>query len=110
MATPIKVDATHLPPKRTKGARLLLALLRGEKLDPATAFAEYNLTTMHARASELRKLGWPIQVVYKAHPKQVGEEYPVYGFDDHFLRWVGNREQVDPTKYKYQGGRGKFRV
>lgn len=112
MAAPIKVDATHLPPKRTKGARLLLALLRGEKLDPGTAFEKYNLTTMYARASELRKLGWPIGVIYKPHPKQIGEEYPVYGFDDHFLRWVGDRagQDVDPTTYEHQAGRGKFRV
>jgi hypothetical protein len=113
MAAPVKpidVRAACLPSKRSKGGRLLIALLRGEKLDPGTAFAQHNLTTIYARASELRALGWPVAVVYKPHPVRRGEDYPVYGFDDHFLRWVSKQKVVDPAAYKHQHGRGKFKV
>lgn len=109
----IDIVPEALAPPGTKGSRLLGALLRGEKITPQAA-VDYNMTTVHARAAELRRAGWPVETMKLEHPRYPKETYPVYYFLDHFIRWCKEQAAagipVDPRRYNYNGGRGKFKV
>lgn len=98
----------HIPPEGTKQRMLLAALLRGERVDPFIALMEFNLPTLHARASELRKMGWPVRAEDVAHPKLGRETVRRYFFDTHFRRWMQDNPDLAPSEYSGQEGRGKF--
>lgn len=100
--------ATHVPPEGTKQYQLLARLLRGERVDPFTALMEINLPTVNARASELRRMGWPVRSKKEPHPKLPNEKIVVYFLDDHFRRWIGENPDQHPSTYPGQEGRGKF--
>ena len=100
--------APHVPKVGTKAYRLLAALLRGVEVDPGYAFSELNLPTLQARASELRKLGWPVRALERFHDKLTTEQVTYYVLDAGFRRWIAENPSTHPSKYPGQEGRGKY--
>jgi hypothetical protein len=96
------------PKKGTKGYKLLRVLIRGDHVTPLSAVTQLNLPTLQARASELRKVGWPVRVMKEPHPYLRGEEWDVYYFDDVFKLWLLQNEGKHPNQYPSQMGRGKY--
>lgn len=100
--------AKHIPQEGTKQFALLRALLQGATVDPIYAVAELNLPTANARASELRRMGWPIRDTQVPHPKLEREVMTAYFFDTHFRAWMAANMDKHPSEYPYKEGRGKF--
>lgn len=98
----------HIPSEKSKAYDLLRRLLRGDRVDPFTALMEMNLLSVNARASELRKAGWPVLTKDEPHPKLADEKVVVYYFDQHFRHWMTNNPDRHPEEYPGQEGRGKF--
>jgi hypothetical protein len=96
------------PNNNTKQYKLLNLLLHGVRVDPIRANLELNLPTVMARASELRRLGWPVRVAKDPHPRLKGQEWTVYYFDPPFLAWVELNPGVHPREFQTALGRGKF--
>jgi hypothetical protein len=106
--TKTSARAPHIPAKGTKQYQLLSRLLAGDQVDPFTALMEMNLPTVNARASELRRMGWPVMSKKSPHPKLKSEWVVVFYFDQHFRRWVVDHPHLPPVEYTGQEGRGKF--
>lgn len=104
----VKTNSAHLPAQGTKLYRLLSALLKGVEVDPGYAYQELNLPTLQARASELRKLGWPVRAIDKPHPKLINERTTVYLLDAQFRRWIVSNPSKTPADYPVSEGRGKY--
>ena len=102
------MPAPHIPKTGTKLYLLLEALLEGKEVDPFMAMMEFNLPTVQARASELRRMGWPVRALDYAHPKLKDERIVVYKFDASFLRWIKAHPSNHPSEYPHQDGRGRF--
>lgn len=104
----VKPGAAHIPKAGTKLYVLLAALLRGVEVDPGYAFTELNLSTLQARASELRKLGWPVRALERPHPRMPRETYTYYFLDIAFRRWMAQNPSLPPSAYPGQDGRGRY--
>lgn len=104
----VPISAPHVPPVGTKLYKLLAALLKGVEVDPGYAYMELNLSTLQARASELRKMGWPVRALEKPHPKLINERITVYLLDSGFRRWIAENPGTHPREYQIQDGRGKY--
>jgi hypothetical protein len=100
--------APHVPAHGTKSYRLLAALLKGVQVDPGYAYMELNLPTLQARASELRKMGWPVRALERPHPKMVNEMTTYYLLDNHFRSWIAANPEKHPKLYSGRDGRGKY--
>jgi hypothetical protein len=88
---------------------MLHDMLQGRTVTVITALMDYNLMTPNARASELRKAGWPINSLQLPHPKLAGETITGYSMDAHFRDWwIKNGNDKRPIDYAPQAGRGKF--
>jgi len=96
------------PNRGTKQYRLLNALLQGRRVDPAYAVLNFNLPTLQARASELRRMGWPIRTEKEGHPRLKGETWDVYFMDEHFRGWIMDNPGRHPAEYGFSEGRGRF--
>jgi hypothetical protein len=102
-----------LPNEGGQQWRVLMGLLDGDKITPISAIIDYNCFAINARASELRKLGWPIRVIDMPHPNQEkfpGAMLPCYFMDAHFREWAISQRGKNPHPLDYPGqdGRGKF--
>lgn len=104
----VPVNAPHVPTAGTKLYRLLQALLKGVEVDPGYAYTELNLPTLQARASELRKLGWPVRALERPHPKLINERTTFYLLDSNFRQWIAANPRVHPKNYPGMEGRGKY--
>lgn len=106
----LKKTASHIPAVGTKQYALLSRLLSGDRVDPFTALQEINLPTLNARASELRRMGWPVMSKKEPHPNPAlrGEKIVVFFFDEHFRTWIAQNADQHPDAYPGQEGRGKF--
>lgn len=100
--------ARHIPPKGTKQRKVLEALLQGERVDPFYALMELNLSTLNARVSELRRMGWPVRSLPVPHPKLENEKVHQFFLDSHFRRWILESPDRHPGEYPHSEGRGKF--
>lgn len=96
------------PKKGSKAYALLNELLHGTRVDAAFSAMNLNLATLPARAAELRKLGWPVQVAEEPHPRIKAETWTVYFFDTHFRGWISDNHGKHPYDYPHQDGRGRF--
>lgn len=96
------------PNKGSKSHRLLAMLLNGVRITPHVALMRLNLLTVQARASELRKSGWPVRTTKEPHPELRGEEWIVYYFDDAFRLWMLQNVGKHPFEYGSAAGRGKY--
>jgi hypothetical protein len=104
----VPARAPHVPAEGTKSYRLLGALLKGVAVDAGYAYTELNLPTLQARASELRKLGWPVRAIERPHPKLVHEMTTFYLLDGNFRQWIAQNPDRHPSHYPGQEGRGKY--
>lgn len=106
----VERKADHIPATGTKQYALLSRLLAGQRVDPFVALQEMNLPTLNARASELRKMGWPVMSKKEPHPNPAlrGEKIVVFYFDAHFRQWIADNASLHPDAYPGQEGRGKF--
>lgn len=100
------------PPLGTQQDRLLRGLLGGDIISPISAIVDYNVMIPAARCAELRRLGWPIEVMYLPHPNRSqfpDDKLPSYFMDRHFRAWISEApEGTHPSEYKFKSGRGKF--
>lgn len=107
-----QIAANPFPPEGSQQYRLLAALLKGEQVTAISAIVGLNVMIVSARASELRKLGWPIRTMDIPHPNR--DEFPtatlpMYFLDQHFRRWIGGEGKgKHPALYSDTDGRGKF--
>ena len=90
-------------PSSQKSRAMLEALLRGVEVDFMHAYMEWNLATPMARASEFRRMGWPVASLKKPHETLANEEKTVYYIDASFRRWwhTQNPEITHPWDYDY---------
>jgi len=93
--------ATHIPSRGSKQYVLLEALLRGVRVDPFIALMEWNLPSLNARVSELRKMGWPVRSIALPHPKLRDETITAYVLDAHFRRWMIANATQHPRDYPF---------
>ncbi len=103
--------ADPFPKRGTQQFRLLSALLAGEKITAISAIVSLNVMIVSARASELRKMGWPIRTTETPHPNReayTNETLTVYMLDNHFRHWIGSDHSRHPAQYEDNDGRGKF--
>lgn len=94
-------EASHIPSRGSKQYVLLEALLRGVRVDPFIALMEWNLPSLNARVSELRKMGWPVRSIPLPHPKLPDEMITVYVLDAHFRRWMIANATQHPRDYPF---------
>lgn len=109
----VKVDprkADHIPPKGTKLYKLLGVLLKGVEVDVGYAYDNLNLSTLQARCSELRRMGWPVRTLERPHPRLVSEMTTVYLLDTQFRRWLAANPAAHPKTYAVSDGRGKYQL
>jgi hypothetical protein len=104
----VRTDAPHIPARGSKAYKLLSHLLRGVEIDAGYAYLELNLPTLQARASELRKLGWPVRALERPHPRLINEKTVYYLLDATFRQWIAENSDKHPNEYPGLEGRGKY--
>lgn len=68
------LDLPEYPKRATQPARLLAALLLGQKINPLIAWTRLGIYRLSATVFQLRQMGWPVVTNRRDVENRFGEE------------------------------------